>query len=146
MISYVAGLLFSPSGSTVVLVEKDRPTWQAGCLNAVGGKIEPGETPTEAMRREFREEAGLDIAEWAPVAVLTGDTFEVHFFSTRDERYIDARTMESERICRCGVQWVLNPFDCPHLIPNLRVIIPLALDDTGIVKPVSLQDERAVAS
>jgi hypothetical protein len=29
------------------------------------------------------------------------------------------------------------------LIPNLKVMIALALDDTGIVKPVRLEDRRA---
>lgn len=144
-VSYVAGLLFSEHATTVVLVRKNRPAWQAGKLNAVGGKIEPGETPLEAMRREFREEAGLDIADWTPTAILSGDNFEVHFFAAFSELYMDARTMETEEIVRAGVGWALNWHECPHLIPNLRVIIPLALDDTGIAKPVLLTDLRAAA-
>lgn len=146
MTRYVAGLLFSPEGSTVVLVRKNRPAWQAGRLNAVGGKIEADETPAAAMRREFREEAGLDIADWQAVAVLSGDGFEVHFYAAFSDLYMQARTMETESIVRCGVMWALNWLECPDLIPNLRVIIPLALDDTGIVKPVLLADSRAVAS
>ena len=56
--TYVAGFLFSPDRSRVLLIRKNRPAWQAGKLNGLGGKIEPGETPPQAMRREFREEQG----------------------------------------------------------------------------------------
>jgi 8-oxo-dGTP diphosphatase len=61
---FVVGFLFSRCEQRVVLIEKNRPEWQAGLLNGPGGKIEPGETTLEAIRREFREEAGLDIPGW----------------------------------------------------------------------------------
>lgn len=53
---FVLGFLFSEDGSRVLLVWKNRPAWQNGKLNGVGGKIEPGETPLQAMKREFLEE------------------------------------------------------------------------------------------
>lgn len=46
-------------GSKILLVEKDRPDWQKGRLNLVGGKIEKGETPEQAALRELQEESGL---------------------------------------------------------------------------------------
>src|SRR5687768_8509331 len=69
---YVCGFLFSEDRSRVLLIRKRRPAWQAGMLNGLGGKIEPGETAVEAMRREFREEAALDVAEWQHVLTLSG--------------------------------------------------------------------------
>jgi 8-oxo-dGTP pyrophosphatase MutT (NUDIX family) len=40
----------SASASTrqieVLLIEKQKPAWQRGKLNGVGGKIEPGENPS----------------------------------------------------------------------------------------------------
>lgn len=148
-IRYVAGLLFSDTGDRVALVRKNRPAWQAGKLNAIGGKIEPGETPGVAMMREFEEEAGVHIPPnlWSPVAVLTGDGFEVHFFSARSHMIDDVQTMTDEVIERheVGGHWgcLTHPAD---LIPNLRFIIPLALDQSGIVKPVTLRDDRPVAT
>jgi len=43
--TYVAGFMFSPDLENVVLIEKQKPEWQKGKYNAVGGKIEDGETP-----------------------------------------------------------------------------------------------------
>lgn len=53
---YVLGFMFDPTLRKVLLVWKDRPTWQKGRLNGIGGHIEAGETPHEAMVREFEEE------------------------------------------------------------------------------------------
>lgn len=58
-ILYVAGFLFDEAREHVVLLEKQKPLWMKGKLNGVGGKIEDGETPIVAMRREFEEETGL---------------------------------------------------------------------------------------
>lgn len=49
----------SQPGERVLLVKKDRPAWQHGRFNLVGGKIEEGETPEQAALRELKEEAGL---------------------------------------------------------------------------------------
>src|SRR3954470_21452915 len=71
---YVCGFLFSPDRTRVLLIRKRRPAWQAGKLNGIGGKIEPGESPAQAMSREFREEAALDLPPdaWHEVLMLTG--------------------------------------------------------------------------
>jgi hypothetical protein len=37
---YVAGLAFSEDGTRVALIRKNRPLWQIGFLNAIGGHIE----------------------------------------------------------------------------------------------------------
>ena len=67
---YVAGFLFSEGLTTIALIEKQKPTWQKGKHNAIGGKIEPNETADEAMRREFREETGFDVPNWTMFCVL----------------------------------------------------------------------------
>lgn len=56
---YVAGFALSHDRRYVLLIRKARPSWQRGKLNAVGGKVDPGETPRQAMAREFSEEAGV---------------------------------------------------------------------------------------
>lgn len=139
MTEYVCGLLFSESRETVALVHKQKPAWQAGKLNGPGGKIERRETPPEAMAREFAKETGVEIApeQWQPLAVLRGVDFTVHFFAAFDNMVFCCRTIEAEQIIVGSVAGALAG---EALIPNLRVLIPLALDRSGIVKPVDMFD------
>jgi 8-oxo-dGTP diphosphatase len=143
---YVCGFMFSesPQGPRVLLIQKNRPAWQAGRLNGIGGKIEDGESPLDAMVREFREEAGLSLIPtcWSPVAVLTGDSFCVHFFScwVYPGVFEDATAQTDETLVPVYVR-DLHLFP---IIPNLHVLIPLALDRSGIVKPVMLRDDMPV--
>lgn len=62
MREYVLGFLTNPSLSRVLLIQKARPAWQFGLLNGVGGAIEPGETPEQAMIREYEEETPFKMA------------------------------------------------------------------------------------
>jgi ADP-ribose pyrophosphatase YjhB (NUDIX family) len=143
-VQYVAGLMFTKDQRRVALIEKRKPAWQAGLWNAIGGKIEAGETAREAMIREFEEEAGVIYRNWELVAVLCGPDFVVHFFAAFSDVALNVRTMETETVCLRACRDGMVE-DC-ELMPNLRVIIPIALDDTGIVKPVSLYDARAAAT
>lgn len=70
---YVLGFYLTPQG--VVLIRKSKPEWAKGKLNGIGGHIEEGETPLEAMVREFDEEAGIKSAsdEWTELLTLRGD-------------------------------------------------------------------------
>jgi hypothetical protein len=48
---YVAGFLFDSALHNVLLIEKQKPEWQVGMLNAIGGKIEGDELPMDAKCR-----------------------------------------------------------------------------------------------
>ena len=133
MQEYVCGLLFSVDRARVLLIRKRRPAWQAGRLNGVGGKVEPGETVGAAMRREFREEAGLDVAEWREVVVLTGPDWRGHFFRAFGDTGA-ARALTDESL-------EVHPAAAlpPDVIPNLRWIVPLALDDEPLTGRYSVR-------
>jgi 8-oxo-dGTP diphosphatase len=137
---YVCGFLFSRDRSRVLLIRKRRPAWQAGKLNGLGGKIEPGETALDAMRREFREEAGLDVAEWQHVLTLSGADdagsgrgWAGHFFRAFGD--VDAARAITDEQLETHLTAVL-PRDT---IPNLRWIIPLMLDDEPIAGRYAVQ-------
>jgi 8-oxo-dGTP pyrophosphatase MutT (NUDIX family) len=127
----VAGFLFYRH--MVLLVEKTRPKWQVGLLNAIGGKIEPSETGAQAMDREFREETGLDdVLEWDFFCVEKNDEYMVEFyrFTWPDVRPVplDRSTNDvGERLLWC----ITDPSQWYHKIApvgNLRWLIPMALD------------------
>jgi 8-oxo-dGTP diphosphatase len=140
---YVLGFLFAwevgnAQPSRVLLIRKARPTWQAGRLNGVGGRIEAGETALDAMRREFAEEAGLRVLNWQLDTVLSGSGWQVLSYSS----VVDPAVFDS---ARTQTDEVLVPVRVDELyrypvVSNLRVLIPLALDRSGIAKPLVLTD------
>ncbi len=127
---YVAGFLISHSLDFIALVEKQRPDWQKGYWNGIGGKIEDGETPYAAMVREFDEECSISInhAEWRNFADLFGHDPEpwiVHFFINVQDFHWNWYTNyglgdEEVKIHR------VNPLP-DKVIPNLRYLIPMGL-------------------
>lgn len=56
------GYVLSPDRQQVLMVRRDRrpDDLHFGYYNGLGGKLEPGEDVVEGMRREVREEAGLE--------------------------------------------------------------------------------------
>lgn len=122
---YVVGFYFDNSRDNVLLIRKKRPAWQAGKLNGVGGHIEAGELPKEAMIREFREETELHVFEWRQFCTLTGPSYRVYFF-TAFGRHVSAGCPTDE-----VPKWypVVGIMRMPTLIPNLRWLIPMALDE-----------------
>jgi 8-oxo-dGTP diphosphatase len=119
---YVVGLYFD--NDWVLLIRKERPAWQKGMYNGVGGHIEPGEKPVEAMRREFREEAGIDIGEerWQNFSIYRGKDWKIHFYCAdrNIEQDVDCKTMTDEEVR------YFNIARLPTVIPNLHWLIPLA--------------------
>ena len=125
MTRYVAGFLFDDCRQHVVLIRKNRPEWQRGKLNGLGGRIEPGETPASAMRREFQEETGVDIPDWKEFAVLTGTGFVVHFFyGCADWETIGRVSSLTDELVRT---YQLNELGSLPTVPNAKWLIPKAL-------------------
>ena len=56
------GYILSPDGSRVLLVHRNKRPGDAhlGKYNGLGGKLDPGEDVVACLRREIREEAGLE--------------------------------------------------------------------------------------
>lgn len=121
--SHVLGFLFDIDGSQVALIHKNRPEWQKGRLNGIGGKIEWGEHPLEAMVREFQEETGLHIPIWQHFATLRGSSFEVFCFVAHSRDIHQVRSCTDEQVEVFAVE---NLPEC--ILSNLKYLIPLALD------------------
>lgn len=133
----VVGFLFDPTMKYVVLIKKTKPEAQKGLLNGVGGKIEPGELPEVAMRREFREETGLDITNWRPFAEMEDSYWKVHFFMAIDNRMMWVETQTEEEVVVVDVKRVPEF----QTIKNLKWLLPLCFDNSINYCKISLNNE-----
>jgi 8-oxo-dGTP diphosphatase len=122
---YVVGFMFDPTLAKVVLIRKQKPEWQAGMLNGVGGKVGDniaGETPEQAIDREFQEEAGVTGLNWQKFMTLTTPHSELHFFRAVGNVH-RAQTQTAEDVAVYDVHAVMDMCDT---IPNLRWCIQMA--------------------
>ena len=134
--TYVLALLFTPAGDRVVLMRRTRPAWQAGRVNALGGKLLPGEGALDAARREVREEAGVDVADWEEFLVWDDPVYRMHAVRAFHDAALDAHTAEDQEVFRADTAALP-----PELIDNLRWLVPLALDrDVAVPVRVTSRD------
>lgn len=108
----------------VLLVEKQKPEWQAGKLNLPGGHIEDGETPMQAANREVKEETNLDTVVSNHVGRIIGTDWEVSVFNHICDLYKD----QPKEVTDVGEKIVWKSIiDLKYLsvIENLKIIIPM---------------------
>jgi 8-oxo-dGTP diphosphatase len=138
---YVCGFLFTPEigdlyKQSVALIKKQRPKWQAGLYNGIGGKVEDGEEPIEAMVREFHEETGAVVTDWKPFCKIIHSAiisksmpsgpWTVHFFKAFQVATLQSPTDEPTKWW--NVQATTNRLN-NYFVPNLHWLIPMALED-----------------
>ncbi len=132
---YVVGLLHSYGW--VVLIKKNRPEWQAGFLNGVGGHIEVGETPLNAMVREFKEETGIEIPEWrlfAEMVMKSGG--RIYCFESHSPTIMAlTQPSDGEEVCWYSVG-AARKGELPT-IPNLPWLLAMALDDDKVFAEIT---------
>lgn len=131
--NYVVGFLFSEDLRHVALIRKNRPAWQAGKYNGVGGKIEPFDSSSlAAMTREFFEETGVEVPqhEWNHFLTMHGGSdaahpeskraFEIDFFRSASNKIwqVTSKTDEPVAIFESDV--------LPETVPNLKFLVPMA--------------------
>ncbi len=135
MKEYVLGFAFNESGSLVCLILKNRPEWQKGNLNGIGGKLEPTDDSIEtAMIREFKEETGLDTttSDWRYFACMDfiydvmGGSAKVHCFKMFSDKIKECQTMEDEEVVLIDV----NALKFKKTISHINTLIPMALDES----------------
>ena len=123
---YVVGLLFSDNLDYVLLIEKKRPTWQAGKLNGVGGKAGQDEGLLAAMMREFKEETGVHVDSWKHLIDQRFPGGKVAYFIAKSSEALDAaKTVTDEELEIISVAHIINPLY--ELIEPLQWIIPMGI-------------------
>ena len=139
-LDYVLALLFTADGREIVLVRKTRPAWQAGRVNALGGKIHEGESVWDAARREVREEAGLDVERWEEFLVWRDPEYRLRVVRAFDDAARRARTAEDQEVFLSRVSALPA-----NVIDNLRWLIPLALD-RDVAIPIAVTSANPAGS
>lgn len=131
---YTVGFVFNDDFSKVMLIEKNRPKWQAGCLNGVGGKVEGDESFLECQIRETEEEFGVLIEDWDHMTTLSYDNpndidepIEIAMFRTvvTDSVFWNIHMSTDERPRMLNTIEIMN--DDFEMINNLRWLIPMAI-------------------
>lgn len=139
MTNYVLGFCFTPDFEHVVLIKKAKPEWQAGLLNGLGGHVEASDhSEGAAMRREFREESGLDIRDWTMFARMKGTVgFNVAcFWATSSRDYLQSPVWEEEEPVNL---WYLNALLHNYkklMLPNLPWLMAMAKAHAEFDQPI----------
>jgi 8-oxo-dGTP diphosphatase len=135
MTAYVLGFRFrgAPMARQVALLVKTKPTWQAGKLNGIGGKVEETDATTyDAMVREFREETGVDTEakDWRQFGCLHHDGNDVYLFASEGDANVQTMTAEP-------VSWyMVSLLQLLPVMPNLLWMVPMALDQSKVTAEI----------
>jgi 8-oxo-dGTP diphosphatase len=127
MQKYVLGFAFSQDLKQVILIQKQKPEFQFGKFNGVGGKIEETDAnPLEAMQREFMEETGCATGtQWKKFITMNSETWMCECFFTVliPIQFEQIQTQEAELIVKAYVDKL--PANCMR---NIHWLIPMALN------------------
>lgn len=138
---YVVGFMFC--SDHVLLVKKNRPDWQEGLWNGVGGSCNPSvletatpaEHPHVAMPREFQEETGIVTtrADWTHFVTEVGPDYLLYCYKAEialvDSQLprVPATNDVGEGLAWWDVSILVTP-GIAWMVGNLRWMIPLAMD------------------
>lgn len=128
---YALGFMFNEDKTKVLLINKNRPDYQKGRLNGLGGKPEEGDENNSlfTMIREFKEESGIYHDKWEQFCELYGDNWSIDVFRAFGDIY-EAKNVTDEEVC------IVDINDLPeNVMGNLHWLIYMALGkDKYIIK------------
>ena len=129
---YVVGII--GSGTQCLFVSKQRPDWQVGKLNGVGGKVEDDESPIDAIERECFEECGLITNNWVLIGTLARDNdYIVYYYYANMDSIQEAFSKTDEEVVIVD----LSDLDYATLVPPTDIYVRFCLNP--FYKPLYLE-------
>jgi len=132
MTDFVLGFAFA--GEKVVLIQKTKPEWQKDKLNGLGGKIEVGEHPVQAMVREFEEECGIHThpEQWTQYAEMHSGQHLIHVFKAEINPTVSPHAFKQTDEGWVSLYYWPSASRLSYALPNLAWLIPLAKMEAGV--------------
>lgn len=134
----VVGFLFDVHGHVLLQLQAPTKKYTGGKLNGIGGKVEIGETPNGAMRREAFEEANITLPgdmRWQQFHYERHQSGnELYFYTAQLEVQFYASGM-FENLSPAQIEqtkreplYVFNPSEARSFgyVPNLSYLLPMA--------------------
>lgn len=138
---YASCLLVDYDEERILLIKKNRPDWQAGKLNIIGGHVEGDKDTSDAAIREVFEEVGIELKNIRYFCLLNTVTpceAVVYFYVA----FCDIETA-IQKTDEEPVSMLIEHAIDMDIIPNLKYLIPLALDNN---MPIAIISEETSTS
>jgi 8-oxo-dGTP diphosphatase len=128
-------ICFVKRGDEILLLNREKASWM-GCWNGIGGKLEPMESPREAMLREIEEETGIKAYElhFKGMVTWTGEDFDFGgmyaYMAEVPENYdyITPRKTDEGILDWKKIEWIMNE-DNVGIVSNIPRTLPFMLND-----------------
>jgi 8-oxo-dGTP pyrophosphatase MutT (NUDIX family) len=138
-------LVLAPAdhGWAVLVLRRGPDTRCSGAWETVHGRIEPGETPVQAARRELREETGLSATRWYNVMT---HSFYLHRSDTVQMAVVFCAFVDAPHLPTLGpehveAEWLPVPEARARFAwPSERVALDRAVDVLGAGHAGPLED------
>jgi 8-oxo-dGTP diphosphatase len=125
-LQHVLGFVFDEKAQHVLLIKKNKPAFQVGKLNGIGGKIEEEDgSSAHAMQREMIEETGITVPSdnWYAMGTMQGNSWAADVFYTTINKVVDTIVQTTDE----HVSWYpISPLPTT-VIHNLTWLIPMAI-------------------
>ncbi len=131
---YVLVFIFNRDLDKVLLIQKNKPEWQKGNLNGIGGKVENKESNIRAVIRETKEETKIGISPRRVIEFCIINNKEANYKVTcfAYRTYQDFTQMEEEIVDWYEVKDIITDiYPCISNIPWLVCMAKNILSQKG---------------